>query len=362
MRPFVCTTLAAGLVLFAAATAGAVAPSGGAFDRSVSSLLPRVVKLYGVGAGKQAGYGSGVIVSKDGLVLTVYSLLINARDLKVVDATGAVYGADIVYRDRDRQLALLRMKPYYDAGSGSGMELSPDEGGALEFPYFDLGCGRPTGSRDYLDALLTPGDWILAAGNAFKVADGAEPVSLAHGVFSARTRLDATRRIKEFPYHGDVLVFDAITSNPGAPGSAVVNLDGEFVGMVGRQVISDLTHTHFNYAMPRDVLCTFLLEATGQRDPDVADTAAASFDTGIRLAKAGYLSKLPFVDHVKRNSPAARAGVRKDDLILSVNDREVQSVEECKSRLGEIPGDEAVRLVIRRGRRFVTVQIDPEVP
>jgi len=336
--------------------------AGGAFGKAIEAMLPRVVKLYGLGAGRQAGYGSGVIVSEEGLVLTVYSLLIDARQLKVVDDGGTIYGADVVYRDRDRQLALLKMKPFADGRRETRLgEGAPDEA-PLEFPHFKLGCGRSTGSRDYLDELITPGDWVVAAGNAFKVADGAEPVSLAHGVFSARTRLDATRRIKDFPYRGDVIVFDAITSNPGAPGGAVVSLDGEFVGMVGRQVISNLTHTHFNYAIPRDVLCAFLLDSTGERDPGAADGAAASFDTGIRLTKAGYLSTLPFVERVQRGSAASRAGVRKDDLILSVNDRDVQTVEECQARLDAAPGDESVRLVIRRGRKFVTVQIEPEVP
>ncbi len=340
---------------------------GGGFDRPIEQLLPRVVKLYGVGAGKQAGYGSGVIVSEDGLVLTVYSLLINARQLKVVDSLGAAYGADVVFRDRDRQLALLKIKPLAGDDRPHAAHAEPrdkprDE--PLSFPYFDLACGRVRGGREFLDELLLPGDWIVAAGNAFKVADGAEPVSLAHGVFSARTRLDATRRIKNYPYTGDVLVFDAVTSNPGAPGSAVVNLEGAFVGMVGRQVISNLTRTHFNYAMPRDVLCEFLLVATGERDPASGDIAsgAAPFDSGIRLAKAGYRTVLPFVERVRRRSPAARAGVRKDDLILSVNERNVQSVEECHERLSTAAGDEPIRLVIRRGREILTVQIEPEVP
>jgi len=331
------------------------------FARPIERLLPRVVKLYGVGAGKQAGYGSGVIVSEDGLVLTVYSLLINARHLKVVDSTGAAYGAEVLYRDRNRQLALLKIKPLEDDGEVHEAYGASSE--SLSFPYFDLACGKPQGSRAHLDELLAPGDWIVAAGNAFKVADGAEPMSLAHGVFSARTRLDATRRIKDFPYKGDVLVFDAVTSNPGAPGSAVVNLEGTFVGMVGRQVISNLTHTHFNYAIPRDVLCDFFLVATGARDPESAEAeVSAPVDTGIRLAKAGYRTVLPFVERVQRNSPAARAGVRKDDLILSINERNVKSVEECRARLEAVSSDETIRIVLRRGRQIVTVQFEPEVP
>ncbi len=336
------------------------ASSGGGFDQAVGRLLPRVVKLYGVGAGKQAGYGSGVLVSDDGLVVTVYSLLINARELKVVDADGVSYGAEVVHRDRNRQLALLRIKP-------SGRDTVPVSSDASSsgsgFPYFDLACGQVRGGRDYLDEFLLPGDWILAAGNAFKVAVGAEPVSIAHGVFSARTRLDATRRVKDFIYQGDVLVFDAITSNPGAPGGAVINLDGAFVGMVGRQVASNLTRTHFNYAMPRDVICDFMLEALGGGGASGAVASSKKpkrADSGIRLTKAGYRTVLPFVERVKRRSPAGRAGVRKDDLILSVNGRNVRNVEECQKRLRAVPAGEPISLVIRRDRDIVTVLIETE--
>ena len=95
-------------------------------------------------------------------------------------------------------------------------------------PFFDLA----------VETALNPGDWVVAAGNSFKVADGAEPVSLAHGVFSVRTPLDARRTVKEFSYHADVLVIDGITSTPGAPGSALVNIDGSCVRMIVRFVTS----------------------------------------------------------------------------------------------------------------------------
>lgn len=352
------------LAFASGATVAAQSPDapGGGFDRAVERLLPRVVKLYGVGAGKQAGYGSGVLVSEDGLVVTVYSLLINARELKVVDADGVSYGADVVHRDRARQLALLKMTPTIKPDSSP--EASDASSNAISFPHFDLACAGVGGRRAFLDELLLPGDWIVSAGNAFNVAVGAEPVSLAHGVYSARTRLDATRRVKDFVYEGDVLVFDAITSNPGAPGGAVVNLDGVFVGMVGRQVASNLTRTHFNYAMPRDVICAFLLEATGERTPESTQSAIASqrAESGIRLTKTGYQTVLPFVERVKRKSPADRAGVRQDDLILSVNGHNVGNVDECQKRLDAVTLGESISLVIRRDREIVTVLIETEAP
>jgi len=340
-------------------SAAVLAGSGGsgAFDRAIEVASSRVVKLYGLRGGMQVGYGTGVIVSEDGLVMTVSSLLIDARHIRAVLSDGTLYGADVVGRDQTRQLALLRLKS--TVGSDSANEGQP----VGPFPFFDLAKDVP----------LFPGDWVLAAGNAFKVADGAEPVSVAHGVFSVRTRLDARRRLRDFPYHGDVLVVDAITSNPGAPGSALVSIDGSLAGMIGRVVVSNLTHTNFNYALPRDVLHEFYIEATGAVDePD--DSVAQRFrdrfrsrpkteaqvDLGIRISEVGYRQVLPFVERVRPDSPADKADLRKDDLILSVNGRTVPDLAAYKARMQLLAEDESVDLVIRRGRSVLAIHIEPE--
>ena len=396
----------------------------GGFDRAISTATTRVVKLYGLGAGVQAGYGTGVLVSEDGLVLTVLSLLIDAPRVRAISADGVRYQAEVVYRDRQRQLALLQLRPWErretvpppaGARSRNGETLEVEPMGVGPFPFFEVNSGTPMGYEDGRHGgqplhgtaarELSPGDWVIAAGNAFKVAEGAEPVSITHGVFSTRTRLDARRRVKEFPYRGEVLVIDAITSNPGAPGSAVVDLEGRFVGMIGRVVVSNKTHTHFNYAMPRDVLEQFLgdwrdrmkedglaaapsegvrgaervrgINAKSSRSPGVgevrdppvppwgregkaADSLPKSVDYGIRLSRTGYRKVLPFVERVRRKSPAARADLRKDDLILSVNGHSVTDVEQYDASIKALGPGDALDLVIRRQRAILRIIIKPE--
>lgn len=313
------------------------------FDQAIEQLLPRVVKLYGLKAGAQAGYGTGVLVSADGLILTVNSLLIDARRVRVAGADGVLRDAEVVRRDNERQLALIRLLP-----PSADAKPTPT-------PFFDLGCDKPS------DSALRPGDWVVVAGNPFKVAEGAEPVSLAHGVFSARTRLDARRANKEFPYHGEVLIIDAVTSNPGAPGSAVVDLDGRFVGLIGREVTSNLTHTHLNYAIPRNVLCEFLNEDGTKPRPVEPETSPAQ-DWGIRLTRMGYRKLPAMVERVRRGSLAEKAGIRQDDVILSVNGSNVSDPEEVDKRLALILPGEALDLVIRRGRSIVPIRLEPEKP
>src|SRR5690606_25168553 len=72
----------------------------------------RVVKLYGAGIADEHGYATGVIVSPDGLVVTVLGLFLETTNLRAVSPDGHIYHAEPVYRDEYRQLALLELDRY----------------------------------------------------------------------------------------------------------------------------------------------------------------------------------------------------------------------------------------------------------
>ena len=185
---------------------------GSGFERAIAAVSDRTVKLYGLGAGPQQGYGSGTVVSADGQVLTVLSLLIDATNIRAIGPDGTPYRARVLHRDQSRQMALLQLEPAIGDGAVSGLAAFT-EGSSAD---------------------LVPGDWVIAAGNAFKVADGAEPVSVAVGVYSGRTELDARRRRRDYSFRGEVLAIDAVTSNPGKPGGPLVDLQGRWIGLLGR--------------------------------------------------------------------------------------------------------------------------------
>lgn len=323
--------------IFGACSVGAWA---GGFDRAIAEVSPRVVRLYGMKAGLSAGYGSGVLVSDDGLVVTVSSLLLDAERLRAVTWDGVTYRAKVIGRDWDLQLAVLRLKslPQYDR-RGNLVPGEPVSSGS--FPYFEPGDSHS----------LRPGDWVLAAGNPFKVAVGAEPISVTVGVYSARTNLDAKRKTRDFPYRGEVLVIDAITSNPGAPGGALVDLNGNWVGLIGRVVKSNLTHTNFNYAIPVEIVMDYVERVLDPASAAVEPEPRVEPYHGIKLFELGYQKKLVYVESVKRGSPARAAGVRKDDLIVSVGGRSVSDVAAFKDIMGsKSPGDRVALVVIRKER------------
>ncbi|NOX57551.1 MAG: trypsin-like peptidase domain-containing protein, partial [Planctomycetes bacterium] len=146
----------------------------------------------------------GIIVSTSGLVLTVDSGLLNSQNVRAQMSDGSQFEVELVQSDHGLQLALLQLKP---------SNIIENEPGTIRYPFVELEHStRPT-----------IGETVYACGNPFKVAARGEDISFSKGVYCGTTKLDATRGTVDFPYRGDVLVIDAITSTPGFSGGGLIN-------------------------------------------------------------------------------------------------------------------------------------------
>ena len=301
-----------------------------------SSRLPKInrhiVKLYGARAGWQQAYGSAVLVSDEGQAVTTLSLLLEGETLRAVGYDSREYPATIVKRDKQTQLALLQL----------GL---PADSGAVFSP-------APLGTTDELIA----GDWLVTASNAFDVASPGEPVSITLGLLGGRIALDARRGNQPYAYSGTALLLDAVSSNPGAAGGGVFNLDGELVGLLGKTVTSNLTNTFVNYAIPVEVVRTFL---SAETNPGADDRRAARPSsqtpgfTGMKMFELGYRQKLVYVERVRRGSPADVAGLKSDDLIVTVNGQLVRDLAEYRRRLADLNAGDTMQVVVKRAERLL---------
>ncbi|MBL8878748.1 MAG: trypsin-like peptidase domain-containing protein [Phycisphaerales bacterium] len=319
--------------------------AGGPFGEAIRRGQERVVKIYGGGIGREHGYGSGTIISSHGEIITALSVMLDAPGLRVVLADGRRLPASVTARDERRQLALLKVE-------------------ATDLPFFEL--GEPPG--------IEIGDWVVAAANPFKVAEGAEPVSVAVGIFAGRATIDARRRNQEFPYDGQILLTDVIVSSPGSAGGALLDAHGNLVGVIGKAAFSDLTSTWLNYAMPLDEIAAFVgaarggtlnkpaadghSQTTSAPSPQAGDTTwKTAGDLGIRLFTLGGRAKPAYVDSVRAGSAAKSSGLRANDLILSVSGRKTASCDEFDTVLRELVGAEKLELVVKRGEEIVTLNL-----
>ncbi len=296
----------------------------------IDAAQPKMVKVYGAGAGRVEGFATGILVSDDGKILTSQGVFLDGRQVKVVLADGTQYQATILKRDRVSQVSLLKIQAE-----------TPD--------YFEL-LSEPVGEK---------GDWVVALCNSFKVADKDEPVSATLGIISLRTTMEARLTKRDVAYQGELVLIDAITSNPGAAGGAVLTADGQLVGIVGKIINSSETNTRLNYAVPNSVLARFL---QGKPDPIVASQpveVVQQADLGVVLFQFGGRSNPAYVDRVVRGSPAAEAKLKTDDMIVSIDGNKIGSVRDYARVLETLRPDEEVLMIVKRGVEMVRIRITP---
>jgi serine protease Do len=299
----------------------------GAFAEAVAEAQQRTVKIYGGAIGRSPGYGTGLIVSATGDILTASGVYLAGQNLRVTLPDGTTHPATVVRRSQELQTGLLKI----DAPTPQ---------------FFDL--DQPAAAQQ--------GDWILSVSTAFKVADGSEQLSVNIGVLSLRMKLDARRGFQDFPYAADVLLYDAITSNPGAAGGAVVTAEGKLVGMIGRVIEAKSTSTRLNYAVPADLLGKFV---RGEAAPAPAAGPAAKADLGIRLFALGGRKAPAYIDTVVSGGPAALAGLKTDDLIVTIGGRVVRDAGEFRRLVEALPIGEEVVVEVKRKNELLSVRLMP---
>jgi serine protease Do len=312
---------------------------------SLAPLVDRVnqkmVKLFGTGGYRGLNaYGSGVLVSSDGYVLTVASPMLDTPDLLVHLWDGRRLHARVVVAEPELDAALVKIDKVED------------------LPFFDL-------ARLEKAPLAQPGDWVLAFSNQFQIATREEPMSVQHGVIESYSKLRGRRGVFEAPYNGDVYVVDAVTNNPGAAGGAVTNWSGDLIGIIGKELRNTLSDTWINYAVPIQALAGFVEKGTkGQYKPVVRPRALAgpAGFHGIILVPNVVERTPPFVEDTLPGSPAARAGLRPDDLIVYIDGEKISSIKEFHDIIDRARPGTAFRLELRRGDRLMTVDLKLDPP
>ncbi len=356
--------------------APALAPAADPLADVVEKANKKMVKVFGAGGfARLNNFGTGIVVSNDGHILTVASQLLDTSDLVVHLYDGTRMRAQVMATEPLLDIALIRVKV---EGKKIDEPYGLDWGKDFYFDFFEA-AKRPTAQ---------PGDWVIALSNTFEIALRDEPLSVQRGVVSAYTKMAGRRGVFEFPYTGDVYIVDAITNNPGAAGGALLTRKGELIGIIGREIKNTQSETWMNYAIPVNGKIEAKEKVT-VKDKDgkdveeertvnrsmpefVKDAMAGKYipvkPTIVGKGEGGYhgiifvpdiLERTPaYVEDVVPGSPADKAGLRPDDLVSFIDGEPVISIKGFKEYIKKnTRAGTVVRLEVRRGESLQTVEL-----
>jgi len=295
----------------------AVAPS------VVSIVAGRARSAGSSGPGSDAGSGSGFIFASDGLILTNSHVVESAARVEVTLADGRDCDADIVGRDPDTDVAVLKIS-------------------AAELSSAAFGDSRA----------LRPGQLVIAIGNPYGFQH-----SVTAGVVSA---LGRSLRARNGRLIEQVIQTDAAL-NPGNSGGPLVASDGRVVG-VNTAIIAG--GQGLSFSVPISTVTTVLpaLLRDGRVRRGYLGIAGQSVPLLRRVTRFHKLTQTGavLVTSLEKGAPAERSGIEAGDLVVSFDDLAIESLDDLHRALTEARIGTTVRLAVLRGaeRREVTVGIE----
>lgn len=272
----------------------------------------------------QRSLGSGILISKDGEILTSYHVVKNADAIKVKLADQSEYEARLIGKDDRTDLALIKIRKTN-----------------ASLPYARLGTSGQ----------LDVGDWVMAIGNPF----GLEHTVTA-GIVSAKGRV-----IGAGPY--DNFIQTDASINPGNSGGPLINAAGEVVGVNSAIFSQTGGNIGIGFAIPID-LAKKVVEQLRKNGRVVRGWfGIRAQDVSSQAALAAGLSHFPgdiqMVTEVTDNSPAAEAGVKAGDVIVEFNGKPLSKNPDLRTLIADTPpGQRATFKIVREKlERIVSVRI-----
>jgi Do/DeqQ family serine protease len=269
-----------------------------------------------------AGYGSGVIISADGYIITNNHVIEDAESVEVKLNDNRTFTAEIVGRDPSTDIALLKIK-------------------ANDLPFIRYGDSEQ----------LKLGEWVLAVGNPFNLTS-----TVTAGIVSAKGRslgiLDNDLRIESF------IQTDAAL-NMGNSGGALVNTKGLLVGITSAIVSPSGAYAGNSFAIPVTIVKKVVEDLRQYGEVQRAIIGVNITEVTQEDAEKLKLNEVKGarISNVIADGSAQTAGLKENDIIVQFDGVAVATPSELQEQVGKHrPGDRANITYIRSGKE-VTVPI-----
>lgn len=265
------------------------------------------------------GAGSGVIISKDGYIVTNNHVVSGATSLKVTTTDGTEYDASVVGKDSQTDLAVIKV----DANNLQAATLGDSD-------------------------ILQVGDPAIAIGNPLGELGG----TVTTGIISA-----TDRQITIDDETMTLLQTDAAI-NPGNSGGGLFNADGNLIGIVNAKE-SSTGIEGLGFAIPitpaQDII-TELMQNGSVTSRPALNVSLYDYTSNNQSQYSKYEDGCYIVQIVK-NGAADKAGLKQNDRILSFDGEQIQSTSDVKNVLKKHKIGDTVKMVVERDSKKVTVEI-----
>lgn len=301
-------------------------------EQVIDRVLPSLVKIHGAsGLATISAYATGVIVSKQGHILTLDQIMIQKDRTRVVLYDGSVHQATLLPADEKHKVRLLKIDPALVHG-----EL------------------QPMWPPNEAEAAFRTGQFVVSLGNAFRLAEFSEKMSATFGVVVGRANTALRYRMADVAYDGDLILTDAC-NNPGHFGGGLFTLDGRWIGLNTKLLDSKETNTMVSAAIPiRDLLPYLEEQVLGKTTVEVETKREPVWTGAVLFDNAGRQSPPAYVERVVAGSPAATLGLRPDDMIVRIDDYSIRTCRELREVLSKYEPGKTVKVTWKRGTEVKT--------
>ncbi len=272
----------------------------------------------------RVGTGSGVIITKDGYIVTNNHVIEGADEIEVTLHDNHKYIAELVGTDPSTDIALLKVE-------GSGLPV-------LELANSD-------------DAKV--GEWVLAVGNPFNLSS-----TVTAGIVSAKGRsINILREKSKTPIESFIQTDAAV--NPGNSGGALVNAEGKLLGINTAIATPTGTYAGYSFAVPVNIVHKVVddLREHGVVQRGFLGIIIRDLDGTLAKELGLNLTQGVYVDSLAADGSAISAGIKKGDVVVKIDGGTVNSVPELQEMVGRHRPGDVVNITVSRNGREKTIPV-----
>jgi Do/DeqQ family serine protease len=285
-------------------------------------------RLYDAKPQPIAGFGSGVIISSDGYIVTNNHVVDDAQNIEVTLNDKRTYKAKVIGRDPDTDIAVIKI----------------DE---KDLPFISYGNS---------DALMV-GEWVLAVGNPYNLTS-----TVTAGIVSAKNRnlniLAGNRGGDNNSAIESFIQTDAAV-NPGNSGGALVNTKGEMIGVTTAIASPTGSYSGNSFAVPVAIVKKVAADIIEFGKVQRAMLGVSIKDIDDQFSKEKNFDKIEgvYVAGIMEGGAAQEAGLKEGDVILSVNGTKVNSSSELQEEVSKYRPNDKVELVLNHENKKKQISV-----